>query len=66
MIGADEVASHVNATTTQAFNVKMKKDSSDRESDGGDTDLDYGDDERVTVLSTMKKMKKTGKLQRVT
>ena len=50
-IGADEVASHVNATTTQAFNVKMKKDSSDKESDGGDTDLDYGDDERVSVLS---------------
>ena len=29
----------------------MKKDSSDKESDGGDTDLDYGDDERVSVLS---------------
>ena len=49
-IGADEVASHVDATTKQAFNVKMKKDSSDKESDG-DTDLDYGDDERVSVLS---------------
>ena len=50
-IGADEVAFHINATTTQAFNVEMKKDSSDEESDGGDTDLDYGDDERVSVLS---------------
>ena len=46
-IGADEVASHINAITTQAFDVEMKKDSSDKESDGGDTDLDYGDDERV-------------------
>ena len=51
LIGADEVASCINATTTQAFDVKMKKDSSDEESDGGDTDLDYGDDDRVSVLS---------------
>ena len=29
----------------------MRKDSSDEESDGGDTDLDCGDDERVSVLS---------------
>ena len=29
----------------------MKKDSSDEESDGGDTDQDYGDNERVSVLS---------------
>ena len=50
MIGADEVASHIDATTTQAFDVETK-DSSDKESDGGDTDLDYGDDERVSVLS---------------
>ena len=50
-IGADEVASHVNATTTQAFDTKMKKDSSNEESDGDDTDLDYGGDERVSVLS---------------
>ena len=42
-IGADEVASRIDATTTQAFDVKTKKDSSDEESDGGDTDLDYGD-----------------------
>ena len=49
MIGADKVASHVNATTTQAFDVKIK-DSSDEESDGGDTDLDYGDNKRVSVL----------------
>ena len=51
LIGVDEVASHVDATTTQAFDVKMKKGNSDEESDGGDTDLDYGDDERVSVLS---------------
>ena len=51
MIGADEVASRIDVTTTQAFDVKMKKDSSNEESDGGDTDLDYGDDERVSVLS---------------
>ena len=50
MIGADEVASHVNATTTQAFNAKKKKDSSDEKSDGDDTDPDYGGNERVSVL----------------
>ena len=51
-IGADEVASHVNATTTQAFNAKKKKDSSDEESDDDDdTDPDYGGNERVSVLS---------------
>ena len=50
-IGADKVASHIDATTTQAFDVEMKKDSSDEESDDGDTDLDYGDDKRVSVLS---------------
>ena len=49
-IGADEVASHVDATTMQAFDVETKKDSSNKESDGGDTDLDYGDD-MVSVLS---------------
>ena len=49
-IGADEVASRINATTTQA-SVEMKKDISDKESDGDDTDPDYGGDERVSVLS---------------
>ena len=51
MIGADEVASHIDAMTMQAFNVKMKKDSSDEESDGDDTDPDYVGDKRVSVLS---------------
>ena len=37
--------------TTQAFSAEMKKDSLDEESDGDDTDLDYGGDERVSVLS---------------
>ena len=49
-MGADEVASHVNVTATQAFDVEMKKDSSDKESDGGDTDLDYGDDESLSTF----------------
>ena len=47
---ADKVASHINAMTTQAF-VKTKKDSFDKESDGSDTDPDYGDNERVSILS---------------
>ena len=51
LIGADEVAPCIDAMTTQAFNVEMKKDSSDEESDGDDTDPDYGDDKRVSVLS---------------
>ena len=50
-IGADEVASCVDATATQAFDVKMKKDSSDEESDGDDKDPDYGGDKRVSVFS---------------
>ena len=50
-IGADEVASRVNATTTQAFDAETKNNSSDKESDGNDTDLDYGGGERVSVLS---------------
>ena len=37
--------------TTQAYDAETKKDSSDKESDGDDTDLDYGGDERVSVLS---------------
>ena len=49
--GADEVASHINAMTMQAIDAKMKKDSSSKESDGDDTDLDYGGDQRVSVLS---------------
>ena len=49
-IGDDELASHVDVTTTQAFNAKMKKDSSNEESDGDDTDPDYGGNERVSVL----------------
>ena len=51
LLDADKVAPHIDSTTTQAFNVKTKKDSSKEKSDGGDTDLDYGDDERVSVLS---------------
>ena len=50
LIGADEVASCVNATTTQPFNVKMRKDSSDEESDGGDTDQDYGNNESLSTF----------------
>ena len=51
LIGADEVASRIDATTTQAFDAEMKKDSSDEESDGDDTDPEYGGNERVSVLS---------------
>ena len=50
-MGANKVASRVDAMTMQAFDVKTKKDSSDEESDGDDTDPDYGGDERVSVLS---------------
>ena len=63
LIGADEVASHIDATVTQAFDVETQKDSSGEESDSGDTELDY-DDERASVLP-MKKMRKLNKLQRV-
>ena len=49
-VGTDEVTSCVDATVTQAFDVKTQKDSSGEESDGGDTELDYDDDERASVL----------------
>ena len=49
-IGADEVASRIDATATQAFDVKTRRDRSSEEFDGGDTDLYYGDDEKASVL----------------
>ena len=63
LIGADEVASHINATATQVFDVETRGDSSVEESDGSDSDLDYGDDERTSVLP--EKMRRMSKLQRV-
>ena len=53
-IGA-EVASQIDATTTQAFDVETKRDSSIKESDGGDSDLDYQDDKGASVLSDEEK-----------
>ena len=50
LIGAEEVASQIDATTIQAFDVKTRRDSSIKESDDGDSDLDYGDDDRASVL----------------
>ena len=49
-IGADEVASHIDAIATQALDVETQKDSSGEESDGGDTELDYNDDERASII----------------
>ena len=50
LIGTDEVAFHVDVTATQAFELKTQKDSSGEEFGGGDTELDYNDDERASVL----------------
>ena len=50
LIGAEEVASHIDATATPVFDVKTRRDSPIKESDGGNSDLDYGDDERASVL----------------
>ena len=41
LIGADEVASCVDVTATQGFDVETRRDSCIKESDGGDSDLDY-------------------------
>ena len=49
-IGAEEVASNIDATATQAFDVETRRHSSIKESDSGDSDLDCGDDERASVL----------------
>ena len=51
LIGIDEAASHSKVTTTQDFDVKMEKDSSDEESDGVPSDQDLEDDEKVSLLS---------------
>ena len=50
MIGTDEVTSCIDVTAAQAFEVETQKDSSGEESDGGDTELDYNDNERASVL----------------
>ena len=54
-IGAEEVAFQNDVTTTQAFDVETKGDSSIKESDCGDSDLDYQDDKKASVLSDKEK-----------
>ena len=49
-IGKDEAASHIEVTVTQAFEVKTQKESSGEESDDGDIELDYEDDDKASVL----------------
>ena len=61
----DELASHVEATMTQAFNVRTRKDSSKEESDGGDTQIMMMM-MRESQYFPMKRMKQVNKLQRVT
>ena len=66
-IGADKVASHINATATQAFDIETRRDSSVKESDGGDTDLGYGDNRRASVLPDEEdEERRMSELQRVT
>ena len=50
MIGKDEAASCIEVTATQAFEVETQKESSGEESDGGDTEVDYEDDDKASVL----------------
>ena len=49
-IGKDEAASCIKVTAMQAFEVKTQ-DSSGEESDGGNTELDYEDDDKASVLT---------------
>ena len=48
---ADEAASCIDVTAAQEFDVKMKKDNSDEESDGVPSDQDLKDDKKVSLLS---------------
>ena len=41
---------HVEETTAQVFEAETDKESSGEESEGGGTELDYGDSEEVVVL----------------
>ena len=50
-IGVDKAASCINVTAAQEFDVKMVKDSSDKESDGVLYEQDLEDDEKVSLLS---------------
>ena len=50
-IGVDKAASCIDVTAAQEFDNKMKKDSSDEESDGVPSDQDLEDDEKVSLLS---------------
>ena len=50
-IGVDEAASHIDVTVAQEFDIEMKKDSSDEESDGVPSDQDLENDEKVSLLS---------------
>ena len=50
LVGVDEAASCINVTATQEFDIKMKKDSSDEESDCVQSDKDLEDDEKVSLL----------------
>ena len=49
-IGKDEAALHIEKAATQAFEVETQKESSNEESDGGDTELDYEDNSKASVL----------------
>ena len=50
-IGVDKAASCIDVTAAQEFDNKMKKDSSDEESDGVPSDQDLEDEEKVSLLS---------------
>ena len=49
-IGKDEAASRIKEGATQAFGAETQKESSGEESDGGDMELDYEDDDKASVL----------------
>ena len=51
LIGVDKAASCIDITAAQEFDIKMEKDSSDKESDGVPSDQDLEDDEKVSLLS---------------
>ena len=49
-IRKDEATSCIKEAATQAFKVETEKESSVEESDGGDTELGYEDDDKAVVL----------------
>ena len=60
LIGVDEAVSCIDDVAAQELDTKMEEDSSDEEPDGGPSDQDLEEEERVSLLSDEKDKETTG------